>query len=446
MIELDEYGRAFTRDKFTAYKYRMKDRQVDFHAIKNGLPQVDRWVNFTTREPDAKIWRLPPALWKWRRGMSSIDTIWDLSLYWYQKNAVSFVHRAWLNNKKSAMVVSWTATGKSHIILWLIYLFKVKTIIVVPNSSIGKWLYDKISPLVPSTKFWTADQYRKSEIKPDVLILNWLSFNNIYDELNGKYEVLLMDETHHLSNNRKNQCNKWKGIFICWVTATPERKEYGIEWFIFYFGEVYNTEVQALPVTILSYEYEYDYSAQEVIKASEWLSPDSPELYRRLYCANTERTGTLNKILAQLHWEWFKKIIIFTDRVYHIEQIQELVPWTVRITGQEPIKERAKLIDDLAKKDSYTIVAMSQCVGEWFDLPALECWILFMSTSRNNTIEQTAGRMRRYSGDKEMAYMVDFIDHIQIMWGKTKKLWRYERLRMYKQKSRTVKPLFALDF
>ena len=64
-----------------------------------------------------------------------------------------------------------------------------------------------------------------------------------------------------------------------------------------YLGNIHDTERQALPVKVMTYEYDHDYTVDEVIKAQEGLSPESPELYRRLYCYNADRVVHLQQIL-----------------------------------------------------------------------------------------------------------------------------------------------------
>lgn len=450
MTTIDKYGRAFTQDKFIADKYKVLDQRIDFNAIKKWEPQVDRYSKLTTWDKWEKKWRLPPSVWashKW--DSKNIDLVWELSLYWYQKDSVFYIDDCYKQWKKSAFIVSGTATGKSHIILWTIYLFRQRTVIVVPNLSIWKWLYDKIQKYTSSCGFLTAEKVRKANDKkclPDILILHWLSFNNVYEIINGYYQVMICDEWHHLPNTRRDQYNKWKGMFCLWVTATPQKKEYWIEWFHMFFWNVYDTEKQALDVEIFFYEYKYDYSIEEVMSAREWLAPDSPELSRRLYCSNSNRVEHLVKCIKQLKSKWLNKFMIFTDRKEHIKLIQSIIPNTIKITGDISKLEREKIMDDLWEKEEYIIVAIDKCVWEWFDLPPLECGILFMSTGWINTIDQTVWRQRRYYWDKKRAYYLDFIDKYSIMWWREKTSWWYERLRIYKNKKRTVKPLFDTEF
>jgi hypothetical protein len=49
-----------------------------------------------------------------------------------------------------------------------------------------------------------------------------------------------------------------------------------------FFGNILNTQKQALPVEVYEHKYKFEYSADAVVKAQEGIAPTSPELYRRL--------------------------------------------------------------------------------------------------------------------------------------------------------------------
>ena len=446
---LDNYWRAYTHDVNEAYTWRIQDRQIDYYAIKNNLPQIPKWIQFFTYVKwEPKRWFLPPSAGRYNIGdVSSPIKVWDQYTFQpHQLRAMDFISKKIDEGKRSCMVISGTASWKSRMILGVIAMLHKKTVVVVPTLIIGKGIYEKISPFV-DVKMMTAQKYRTAKIKPDVVILSWSSFNNVYDSLQDDwYKVLIMDEQHHLSKIRIDEINLWRGDFICGFTATPERKAYGLEWFEKYFGSVFDTEKQSLPVHVLKYDYQYNYSIEEISKSQEWLSPESPEFYRRLYAINDDRTNHLSSIIGHLKQKGFKKIIIFTDRRAHVDQIQRIIPDAIRLTWDENIEEFNELIKP---KDDYLIVALSQCAWEGFDLPALECWILFVSSTWINTIDQTAGRMRRYSEGKTEAVYIDFVDTISFMWGKKKNLWRYGRHKIYKEKGWIVEDFenfISLDF
>jgi hypothetical protein len=63
-IHIDKYGRAYTTDKETAMKYRVKDEQIQYHRIKKGLPEYDKYVPLYYYDKKEKIYWLPPSCGK----------------------------------------------------------------------------------------------------------------------------------------------------------------------------------------------------------------------------------------------------------------------------------------------------------------------------------------------------------------------------------------------
>jgi len=438
MTSYDNYWRATTLYKDEASRYRIEDRQIDYAAIKNWYQSYTKYSNFYHYDKPSRTYYLPISLhkrnhWLW----TDIDMVWDFKLYDYQWDAVKFVSNVFDSWKKSAMVVSWTWTGKTYTMLWITYQFKRKTLIVVPTKLIAKWVNETFKVFCDSKVVVSWDIKKKNFIFPDVMITTASSFNNMYDTTNWMYQVLILDEIQYMPEKRVWQINMWKWQFVCWLTATPERKAFWIDWYKIMFWNIYDTEKQSLPVKVLTYDYQYNYSISEFMKAQEWLPPDSPEVYRRLYWQNIDRVEHLEIIISELKNKWFNKFVIFTDRIDNVELIVsniKILP-TVKLTWKTDKEEFRWIIKSMQE---YIIVAIDKCAWVWFDLPELECWILFMSTSWNNTLDQSAGRMRRKYWDKEYAFYVDFIDTIQISSWKKKKLWRYERNRIYKNKKRSV--------
>lgn len=332
---------------------------------------------------------------------------------------------------RSTLIVSGEWTGKTRMMLNAIGAIWLRACIVVPNRTIAKWIVGTFKDY-----FDTAILTSKSTVLPEIAVVVHASFNIIWEKLSMNYPILFIDEAHKIPPKRRTQINCRKGKFIVWRTATPKRKEFYEEWFKMLFGELYNCWATSLPITVLKFEYSYNYSLEEYKTANEWLSPASPELYRRLYGNNQDRNKKLLYIISSLQKIWYKRIIIFTDRDNHIENIHKAIPLAIIISGKTNHKEFRDYVDS---HEEYIIIGSHWCVGEWFDLPALEVWILFMSTSWNNTVRQTSGRARRFGEWKELSLYVDFVDKMTIMWSKPKVLWRSQRNKVYKENNRIVR-------
>ena len=71
---------------------------------------------------------------------------------------------------------------------------------------------------------------------------------------------------------------------------------------------------------------------------------------------------------------------------------------------------------------------------EWFDVPGIECWILFFSTAWMGSIEQMVGRAKRFSEWKEYAYRVDIQESSKIEPDQYKWFGQWERLKFYAER------------
>jgi len=148
---------------------------------------------------------------------------------------------------------------------------------------------------------------------------------------------------------------------------------------------------------VVTYKYKYEYSIDDFIDAGKWYAVDSPEINRRLVINNKDRLETLLEILDNVKSK-YNKIIIFTDRTSQIDLLSEQLPWAfVMKWWLDNVATKNKLL----WLDNYVLLAMEQVVREWMNIPGLEFWILFFSSSEINTIQQLAGRVRRFAPGKE---------------------------------------------
>jgi len=324
MIWVDKYGRATTQLFNIADQYKVKDERDIYvmkisDAYKKKLLATWLWVKLYVYDKDTNTYHLPPSAWK---KILQDDELIDYSmqaseLMDYQVDIIKKIRD---DDMRSWFIVSWTGTGKSYMLSGLIALNKKKTLIVVPNISIARWLLEKLSKwsssifLAQWAKILWAEKY-------DIVICHHTTFNTHYKYLNGKYCQLIIDEWHHLPTKRIEQINKWKWWLLYWLSATPIRKEFSKEWIQKIFWKIYDTWVEALPVKVLVHKFRYDYDETELEQASNGLAPDSNEIFRRLIIWNKKRYDELIKILDQLKSVWYKKHIIFSDRVEHIETI-----------------------------------------------------------------------------------------------------------------------------
>ena len=219
--------------------------------------------------------------------------------------------------------------------------------------------------------------------------------------------MLICDEWHKVPPKRREQICKWKWSLIYWLSATPIRKEFWREWIEKLFGKIHLTWLTSLPVKVYIHRFRYNYNQEEMEEASEWLAPDSNEIYRRLVTNNKLRYQELLKVLKKLDSMWYTKYIIFSDRVSHIEQTIWILDSVWYNTIWYYWKTDKDIADGLIKRhQNYIIVGHPSSCGEWFDVPELEVSILFTSTGWEWAVRQIAWRSKRYSWEKKNLYLL----------------------------------------
>lgn len=128
---------------------------------------------------------------------------------------------------------------------------------------------------------------------------------------------------------------------------------------------------------------------------------------------------------------WFKKIMVFVDRRDYQDKVASLFKNCLLInwdTDKEQVIQQANTMDE------FLIIGMLTASWEGLDIPWVEVWVLFFSTSREGSLEQMVWRAKRFAWSKEKAYRIDFQD-ISIIEPDTKKdFWAKRRLKYYKEK------------
>lgn len=435
-MEISRKWIAYTTSYKEAKQYRMQYSKL---MQNNGdYRMYDANFNMFYKHKTGR-YILPVCLWKqYDVTKRKINFKTDLVLLDEQWKAVNWVYNLYKQWEKSAMIVSETATWKSYMLASVALKIWKPTVIVAPRKSILLWLKEKFW----YAKIMTASDVREAKKLPDILLISAQSFNKVFEILNKNYDVLLLDETHRIPERRVQQINSWVGCFVMGVSWTPQRKEFDIEWFKMLFKNIHDTWLRALEAIILKYKYEYKYSIEEVMNASQWLPTTHPEVMRNLYINNTDRTERLSDIIRNMQYVWFKKMIIFTDRTKHINNIYEVLSKTQKnifiIDWKHDIE---KVLKDIKKLDSYILIWQTASAWEWMDIPPLQLGILFQSTSYINTVEQTVWRIKRKYWDKKVAFFIDFADYMQIGKSKKKVLWWYDRKKAYNTMRYEIKDL-----
>lgn len=435
----------YTTERDEAYKYRFIDRSPNWWA-KVSWQLYTKYVKLFHYDKATKTYWLPPVTWKNTKaqfGFSYEIQIKPIMKLWEgQQKTVDYCYDEFWKWISSILIDSTVWTWKTIMMLWIINKFKCRTLITVPSDAIGVGIQEKLQQYC-NAKYLNWAKIRQAAAKwelPDILVTHRQSAVNCWEIINWAYDLMLNDEQHHLSDGMKMMCNTRKGRWILGFTWTPFRREMTKEDFLLYFQKIYSTWLESLPVKILTYRYNHTYTMNDYMKACEWLEPESPEVLRRLVNANEDRLQEIKKVVSKLYFNhWFKRLILFVDRREYQDKIKAEVFPNAYVINWDSNKE--EIINELKDKDEYLILGMIWACGEWFDLPAIQCWILFYSTSWEWSLEQAIGRSRRFSWDKQYGYRCDFQEYSKIEPDMYRTFWARDRLKWYKEKWFEINPL-----
>lgn len=434
----------YTTAREEAYKYRLVDKSPNRWA-KVSWTMYTKYVKLFYYDKKTKTYWLPPVTWGDRKAMIGfwqeihVDPI--MKLWEWQQKTIDYCYNSFSQGVSSILIDSTVWTWKTIMMLWIIEKFKCRTLITVPSDAIGIGIQEKLQQYCDA-KYLNWAKIRHAFDKnnlPDILITHRQSWVNCRELINWYYDLMINDEQHHLSDWMKMMCNTWKGRGVIWLTWTPFRREMEKSDFLKYFQKIYNTWLESLPVKVLTHKYFHNYSINDYIKACEGLEPESPEALRRLVNANEERLQEIKKVVWKLyHIYWFKRLILFVDRREYQEKIKANIFPNAYVINWDTNKEQ--IINELKDKDEYLIIWMIWACGEGFDIPAIQVWILFYSTSREWSLEQAIGRSRRFSWDKKYGYRVDFQETAKIE-NTYKNFWVNERMKRYRERWFDISPL-----
>jgi len=440
MIKHSKTWIAYTHSKEFAERFKVRDN-TPIHMIKNErykqyLKIHWSWKKFykLVKREWKQYYILPPAKWYISGSEKKYIWLYDNSLYDRQKETVDFVLDMYNQKKKSCFVVAGTGTGKWHIVPSILNSFDDRKILLLaPNNVVALRLMDDLEWIA----IYSRGKKILNELDNRVVVTLYKTFNLYTDALNDKFDIVLIDEWHHMWWQLEQSLYTWKW-FICWMSATPYRNDHNKDWFEMFFGNMLETKQQALPVEVYEHKFKYTYDYDAVVEASEWwLSLTSPEIYRRLIIGNESRYDELELMISNMQdRKWLKNFIIFSDRIEHLTKIEERLSnafpnSTIRVIKWE--SDQMSIMEEMKDKQNIIIIWSTSVVKEWMNIPQLEAWILFTSASFKWWIDQMAWRVRRYYWDKKVWYFIDLQDYISIWWSKSKSLWVYSRRKAYKQ-------------
>lgn len=216
-------------------------------------------------------------------------------------------------------------------------------------------------------------------------------------------------------------------------TASPLREEFKEEWFEMLYWHFHETNKESLPVKVYWIKKERKYTIDYAMQCKGDLAPDSYEIYRNMLNNDGVRTQEIVDIAIGA-MQKNDRVIVFTDRTAIAkslyEKISERFSDTFLLIWET---SNQNIVEKVADLEKFIIVASIGVAGEGLDIPNLNVWVLTFNTSNLKTVRQSAGRVRRYFGDKKFWIYIDIQDVIQVWTGKKYYWWASKRKKIYKE-------------
>lgn len=337
----------------------------------------------------------------------------------YQENAVDTAIYSGRGTIESA-----TGTGKTVLIQEIIYRRRVPTLVIVPTISLLQQTTDFLTKVFGTSKVGVIGGGSKpTKFKPIVVstIQSLIKYPQAFFD---KFDQLIIDESHHASAETYRVLNetRWNHIYYRYfLTGTAFRNsgdDLGLKGVIGdkifeYTAPAAIKDGWLCPVKFIMYPFKHGSLARTV--GTNWKKENS------LLIVGALKTGDDDIIYYNEYHEYVANIanainnaptqiptIIFVKEIHHGLALQQRIPGSQFVTGEEKKSVNKKILKDFCDK-KFNILIGTQIIGEGVDLPPAQVGIMACGGKAKSDIIQKIGRFLRPNNGKSHATIIDFI-------------------------------------
>lgn len=257
-----------------------------------------------------------------------------------------------------------------------------------------------------------GDGHRRIGERLTVALIN--SLYRAIDEVRPAVGHLVVDECHHVpARTFTDAVGLFDSTYMLGISATPYRRDKLTRIIYFYLGdrvhEIRPTELQAMKRIM---------RARLIVRHTNcafFFDADEYQYMISALVADAKRNRLIVDDVAARAGETDKGIaLVISDRVSHCEELfRAICAQGVRaclLTGSVPVRDRARIVEELNCNQAQVLVATAQLIGEGFDLKQLSSIFLATPIKFTGRVKQYIGRILRISEGKEEAVIYDYLD------------------------------------
>ncbi|HXK48157.1 MAG TPA: DEAD/DEAH box helicase [Deltaproteobacteria bacterium] len=240
------------------------------------------------------------------------------------------------------------------------------------------------------------------------------SLYKVIDEVKPAVGHLVVDECHHVpARTFTDAVGLFDSTYMLGLSATPYRRDKLTRIIYFYLGdrvhEIRPAELQAM---------ERIMRAKLIVRHTNCAFFFDADEYQYMISAlveNAKRNSLIvDDVVAHSWVEDTGIALVISDRVSHCEELFRAIRArgvdACMLTGSVPVRERARIVEDLNGNRARVLVATAQLIGEGFDLKQLSSIFLATPIKFTGRVKQYIGRILRVTEGKEEALIYDYLD------------------------------------
>lgn len=317
--------------------------------------------------------------------------------------------------------------GKTVIGIYITCLLKVKTIILVNRTELLNQWIERINQFCSNCNIGTIIQDKIDIENKDIVIgmLQSISMKDYDRNIFKDFGLIIVDECHHISSKVFSKAlYKITPKYTIGLSATPKRKdnlEYIYKWYLgdmlYILNQEQNNNVNVCIFNFFSNDKHFKETKKYNIKQKR-------DMFNYVISINNlikinERNNMILNIIKELIKNPLRKILILSDRVEHLEQLNNLMnDYIIQnnlsikscvFIGKNKKEEKKDAIDN-----GDIIFGSYSIAKEGLDIPRMNTLIL--STPQNDIV-QSIGRIMRKFNPKCMPLIIDLTDYLP-SWNK----------------------------